>query len=32
LLYQSLRWNLPPDPVVEKRVGVDLTQYLRRGF
>jgi len=32
LLYQSLRWNLPPDPVVEKRVGADLTQYLRRGF
>jgi hypothetical protein len=32
LLYQSLRWNLPPDPEVEKRVGADLTQYLRRGF
>ena len=32
LLYQSLRWNLPPDPVVEKRVGADLTQYLRRVF
>ena len=32
LLYQSLRWYLPPDPAVEKRVGADLTQYLRRGF
>lgn len=32
LLYQSLRWNLPPDPAVEQRVGRDLTQYLRRGF
>ena len=31
LLYQSLRWNLPPDPTVEKRVGVDLTRYLRSG-
>lgn len=32
LLYQSLRWNLPPDPAVEKRVGADLTRYLRGGF
>ena len=32
LLYQSLRWGLPSDPVVEKRVGADLTQYLWRGF
>jgi len=32
LLYQSLRWNLPPDPAVEKRVGRELTQYLRRRF
>nr|WP_290225484.1 hypothetical protein [Trichocoleus desertorum] len=32
LLYQSLRWNLPPDPTVERRVGADLTRYLQRGF
>ena len=32
LLYQSLRWNLPPDPTVEKRVGAELTRYLRGGF
>ena len=30
LLYQSLRWYLPPDPQVEKRVGAELTQHLRR--
>jgi hypothetical protein len=30
LLYQSIRWNLPPDPDVEIRVGKDLTSYLRR--
>jgi hypothetical protein len=30
LLYQSIRWNIPPDPDVEKRVGQELTQYLRR--
>ncbi len=30
LLYQSLRWNLPPDPEVERRVGAELTRYLRR--
>ena len=30
LLYQSIRWNLPSDPVVEHRVGQELTQYLRR--
>ncbi|MDZ8242319.1 MAG: hypothetical protein RMZ69_35160 [Nostoc sp. ChiQUE01a] len=32
LLYQSLRWNLPPDPNEERRVGRDLTQYLWRGW
>lgn len=32
LLYQSLRWNLPPDPEVERRVGAELTRYLWRGF
>jgi hypothetical protein len=32
LLYQSLRWNLPPDPNEERRVGRQLTQYLWRGF
>ena len=32
LLYQSLRWNLPPDPTEEKRVGRELTEYLWRGF
>jgi hypothetical protein len=32
LLYQSLRWNLPPDPNVERRVGRQLTEYLWRGF
>jgi hypothetical protein len=30
LLYQSIRWNIPPDPDIEKRVGQELTQYLRR--
>ena len=30
LLYQALRWNIPPDPAVEQRVGRELTQYLRR--
>jgi hypothetical protein len=30
LLYQSIRWNLPPDPDVEIRVGQELTRYLRR--
>ena len=32
LLYQSLRWNLPPDPSEERRVGRELTEYLWRGF
>lgn len=32
LLYESLRWNLPPDPTEEKRVGRELTEYLWRGF
>lgn len=32
LLYQSLRWNLPPDPNEERRVGRQLTEYLWRGF
>jgi len=32
LLYQSLRWNLPAEPEVERRVGQDLTRYLWRGF
>ncbi|RCJ24599.1 hypothetical protein A6S26_18880 [Nostoc sp. ATCC 43529] len=32
LLYQSLRWNLPPDPKVERCVGRDLTEYLWRGW
>jgi hypothetical protein len=32
LLYQSLRWNLPPDPTEERRVGKELTQYLWRGL
>jgi hypothetical protein len=30
LLYQSIRWNLPPDPQVEYRVGGELTRYLLR--
>lgn len=32
LLYQSLRWNLPPEPDEERRVGRQLTEYLWRGF
>ncbi|BAY23264.1 hypothetical protein NIES2100_30280 [Calothrix sp. NIES-2100] len=32
LLYQSLRWNLPPDPKEERIVGRQLTEYLWRGF
>jgi hypothetical protein len=32
LLYQSLRWGLPPDPNEERRVGRQLTEYLWRGF
>lgn len=32
LLYQSLRWNLPPDPNEERRVGRQLTEYLWRGW
>jgi hypothetical protein len=32
LLYQSLRWNLPPDPNEESRVGRQLTQYISRGY
>ncbi|MFE4104896.1 MAG: hypothetical protein ACTS3T_15570, partial [Almyronema sp.] len=32
LLYESLRWHLPADPAVERRVGAELTQYLWRGF
>ncbi len=32
LLYQSIRWNLPPEPEDERRVGADLTRYLLRGF
>jgi hypothetical protein len=32
LLYESLRWNLPVDPTVERRVGQQLTEYLWRGF
>lgn len=32
LLYQSLRWQLPADPKVERRVGQELTRYLWRGF
>ncbi|OLP18516.1 hypothetical protein BST81_10585 [Leptolyngbya sp. 'hensonii'] len=32
LLYQSLRWNLPADPAVERRVGQELTRYLWRGY
>ncbi|WP_414623776.1 hypothetical protein [Calothrix sp. CCY 0018] len=32
LLYQSLRWNLPPDPNEERRVGQQLTEYLWRGW
>jgi len=32
LLYQSIRWNLPPEPEIERRVGADLTRYLMRGF
>jgi hypothetical protein len=30
LLYQSIRWHLPADPEVERRVGRQLTQYLWR--
>ncbi|NEQ34438.1 MAG: hypothetical protein F6K04_26230, partial [Leptolyngbya sp. SIO4C5] len=32
LLYESLRWHLPADPNVERRVGAELTEYLWRGF
>ncbi|WP_414572265.1 hypothetical protein [Nostoc sp. CCY 9925] len=32
LLYQSLRWNLPPDPNEERRVGRQLTEYFWRGW
>ncbi|NJL87328.1 MAG: hypothetical protein HC886_17260 [Leptolyngbyaceae cyanobacterium SM1_1_3] len=32
LLYKSLRWQLPDDPAVERRVGKELTRYLWRGF
>ncbi len=32
LLYQALRWTLPPDPTIERRVGQDLTRYLQSGF
>ncbi len=32
LLYDSLRWSLPPDPDEERRVGRELTEYLWRGF
>lgn len=32
LLYDSLRWKLPPDPNEERRVGRQLTEYLWRGF
>jgi hypothetical protein len=31
LLYQSIRWNLPPDPSVERQVGEALTKYLQSG-
>jgi hypothetical protein len=32
LLYEALRWQLPPDPNEERRVGQQLTNYLWRGF
>lgn len=32
LLYNSIRWQLPDDPNVERRVGKELTAYLQRGF
>ena len=32
LLYHALRWHLPADPIVERRVGQDLTRYLWRGL
>lgn len=32
LLYQSLRWNLPSEPSVERRVGNELTLYLLQGL
>jgi predicted 3-demethylubiquinone-9 3-methyltransferase (glyoxalase superfamily) len=31
LLYQSIRWNLPADPVAERQDGLKLTEYLWRG-
>ncbi len=32
LLYQSLRWDLPDNPVEERQIGQKLTEYLWRGF
>lgn len=32
LLYDSIRWQLPADPNVERRVGKELTSYLQQGF
>jgi hypothetical protein len=32
LLYQSLRWDLPADPNLERQVGQQLIDYLWRGF
>ncbi|WP_174708763.1 hypothetical protein [Nostoc sp. TCL240-02] len=32
LLYQSLRWYLPPEPDKERLAGKSLTEYLWRGF
>ncbi|MBW4653289.1 MAG: hypothetical protein KME20_09700 [Kaiparowitsia implicata GSE-PSE-MK54-09C] len=31
LLYDALRWTLPPEPHIEKQVGRELTRYLWRG-
>lgn len=32
LLYDAIRWQLPTDPKIERRVGKDLTIYLWRGM
>jgi hypothetical protein len=32
LLYESIRWHLPPDSEEERRTGRKLTQYLTKGF
>jgi hypothetical protein len=31
-LYKSLRWPLPTNPAEERRLGLELTEYLWRGF